>query len=104
MQTEYARKEKLVQKERDNVVSTGLQYYKNRRGPLLEEAEKLCYSKKAIEALRAIDDENWNTDSIDYDTIAALQTMEQFVGEHTPHWKKGLLYRIGKTDSDKGNG
>lgn len=104
MQTEYARKEKLVQKERDNVVSTGLQYYKERRGPLLEEAEELCYSKKAIGELRAIEDGNWNTDSIDYDTIAALQTMERFVGDHTPRWKKGFLYKIGKTEPDEGNG
>ena len=78
-------------------VTQGLLYYNNeKRLFLLQEAEKLCYSKTAISRLRNFTVDSWNKDSVTLEDIREIQTIEEFVQEHTPTWKKSPFARLGE--------
>ena len=75
----------------------GLLYFNNeKRYHLLEEAEKLCYSKTSISHLRSFTVDNWNKDSVTLDDIREMHTIEKYVDNNTPAWKKSIFSQIGK--------
>ena len=77
--------------------ATGLLYYNHdRRLSLLDRAEKLCYSKAALERLKTFNCDNWNSDNVTITDIKELASIEQFVREHTPSWEKSVFSQIGK--------
>lgn len=78
-------------------VTQGLLYYNNeKRFLLLQEAENLCYSKVAISRLRNFTVDNWNKDSVTIEDIREMQTIEEFVRDHTPAWKKSPFSQLGE--------
>lgn len=90
-----------AQKETVNCTNTyftkGLLYYDNdKRVTLLKSAEKLCYSKVAIEHLKSFNCENWNSDNVTLDDIRELESIEEFVQNNTPLWEKSMFTQLGK--------
>lgn len=81
----------------NDYVTKGLLYYDTeKRIFLLQEAEKLCYSQTSISRLRRFTVDNWNKDSVTLDDIREIRTIEEFVREHTPIWKKNPFWRLGE--------
>lgn len=81
----------------------GLQYYNpDKRQVLLNKAETLCYSKSTIESLRKIGEDEWNLDSVAAPEIEVFMTIEDYVNDNTPFWKKPLA-KIGEAFLGGGN-
>jgi hypothetical protein len=81
----------------NDFLTKGLLYYNSeKRLFLLKEAEKLCYSKTSIARLVKFTVDNWNKDSVTIDDIREMQTIESYVQENTPAWKKSLFSRLGE--------
>lgn len=72
-----------------------LHFDSNARSNLLNRAEELSYSSKTIDYLRDFDSKKWNPDNVTVEDIRMLETIEHFVDEHTPLWKKSFLYKMG---------
>ena len=74
----------------------GLLYYSDeKRSSLLDQAERLCYSRLAIARLKMFTDENWNPDNVSIEDIREFAAIENYVKKNTPAWKKSVFSQIG---------
>jgi hypothetical protein len=89
---------KKIEDSRHLYICEGLLYFsKDKRKDLLNQAEALFYSKEIIKKLRSINDENWNTDTVDENLIRDFETVESFVNGHTHLWEKSIIFKLGGT-------
>ena len=89
--------EKNIDEDRKNKCNKGMLYYcENKRAAILDQAENLPYSKQTINRLRSIDNENWNSDHIDLNTIADFEAVEKYVNDNTPAWEQSPIAKLGK--------
>lgn len=88
--------QKIAQDDND-VISEGLLYYNQRkRETILTEAEKLCYSKDKITAIRReTEDENWNPDNVGIEIMLELNAVEKYVDKNASWWEKSLFSKFG---------
>lgn len=95
--------EKINQDEK-SVISAGLLYYnQEKRETILNDAEKLRYSKEKITRIRReADDENWNADTVGLEMMQELDAMEQYVGKNAPWWEKSPLSKFGSLLNQEG--
>ena len=86
-----------LNEDENSIISAGLLYYnQEKRETILNDAEKLRYSKEKITRIRRdTDDENWNADTIGLEMMQELDAMEQYVGKNAPWWEKSPLFKLG---------
>lgn len=97
LQKREALVENRIEAGRQNKATKGmLRFSGKERATLLEKAEQLQYSQKAIDRLRDFDDQHWNADFVDYNTISDFEDVEKYVNDNEPEWERGLFARIGK--------
>lgn len=94
-------KKKEAEELRNNITQKGLLHYnQKRRERLLNEAEELKYSRENIAKLREFTADNWNADTVNYETIDAFYAVEGFVKENAPGWGKNIFHKIGELFGD----
>lgn len=89
-----------IEADKNNVVTKGMLYFDSeKRKHMLDKAEQLSYSRLKIEKIRSIDDQSWNSDNVDFETITELQAIERYVGKNS----SGVLSQLGKLVLGGGN-
>lgn len=96
--------DEILNQDEKTIISKGLLYYdQEKRETILNDAEKLCYSKERITRIRRdADDENWNTDTVGLEMMQEFDAMEQYVGNNTSWWEKSPLSKFGSWLNQKG--
>lgn len=89
-----------IEADKNNVVTKGMLYFDSeKRKHVLDEAEQLSYSRMKLDRLRGFDDQSWNSDNVDFETITEFQAMERYISENSP----GILSWLGKSALGGGN-
>ncbi len=63
---------------------------------MLNNAEKLCYSKVSIDKLKDFDSNKWNRDNVTIDDIKDLEAIEEYINDNTSSLEKNLFSDIGE--------
>lgn len=89
-----------IEADKNNVVTKGMLYFDSeKRKHVLDKAEQLSYSRMKLDRLRGFDDQSWNSDNVDLETITEFQAMERYISENSP----SILSQLGKSVLGGGN-